>query len=601
MHAAGLAWGWTILSLGVFGLPLAVPPKPESPLMAKIAPADCLFYMNIAGTAAPDTGHDNQTEQLLAEPDVQKLADEFGRLTTAAWVKSMKDRDIQEPYGSEEFITLLKKLLGRPSAIFLSGVEKGADGAVLHGGAVVQVGADGEMKTALEAGIGRLGLPDDDGVEIAGQTWRRCKASPRMTIVWGFRGQYFLVASGEEDMKAMLTRAKGVPPDWMAALRQDYPIERFSTVAYVNVKAVRLTIAAVAGPQAAASLDGLGFGNVTTIRAATGLDQECFVSRMFVAIDGQPRGLFQLARAQPLTADDFAAVPRNANYAMAAKLDISAVFDAVVSALEKSDPLVQVQTVGAMAAMEKGLGIKFREDVLQSFGDTWLLYDAPGAGLSPLMGMAVNRLKNPDKFAAAYHKLMDVAEQGVRAASSGNEHAPKLVKKPGPGGDIYSLAFGDGSPMRPSICMMGREILLALSPEAIASRQPPSSVQDSLAASPGVVAALNVRPEPIFLSYINVPGLFDRLYPGLPEMMPKMVEWLLGEGIEFDAGALPPPEAIKKHLLPDIAVVRPTASGIMLSERTALPGIGVSSAPWRSSGRCSQAAISCNTIHRPAK
>ena len=87
------------------------------------------------------------------------------------------------------------------------------------------------------------------------------------------------------------------------------------------------TVATVSGPQAAAALGGLGLGNVTVVRAATGLDQDCFVSRMFVTIDGPPQGLFQLIRAKPLSPDDFAAVPRNANYVIAAKLDLSTVFE----------------------------------------------------------------------------------------------------------------------------------------------------------------------------------------------------------------------------------------------------------------------------------
>ncbi len=59
--------------LGGFGLPLGVPPMPETPVLAKIAPEQCLFYLSSAGMATPDPKSPNQTEQLLAEPELQKI------------------------------------------------------------------------------------------------------------------------------------------------------------------------------------------------------------------------------------------------------------------------------------------------------------------------------------------------------------------------------------------------------------------------------------------------------------------------------------------------------------------------------------------------
>ena len=338
-------------------------------------------------------------------------------------------------------------------------------------------------------------------------------------------------------------------------------------------------VAAVSGPQTAAALGGLGLGNVTAVRAATGLDQDCFVSRMLVAIDGPPQGLFQLVRAKPLSSEDFAAVPRNANYILAAKLDLSTVFDAVVSVLEGSDPFMKMQTIGAMRMFEQMSGIQLRENVFQSLGETWLLYDAPGAGSGTARGVAVNVLKNPDKFAGAYRKIMGGLEQGFQRVSPEDKDAAKLSKTAGPGGDVYTVVLNEDSPIRPSICMTGKELLLALTPEAITSRPSPPAADDSLAAVPLVLATLNVQPEPVFLSYINMPALLDQFYPTLPDALPKLIEQFFGEGIKFDTDTLPSADAIRKHLMPDIAVVRPTAEGLMLSERTPLPGIGVASSP----------------------
>ena len=62
-----------MLLSGLGGLPLSTPPLPEDPLMAKLAPDECLAYVSLAGVAQPDHQSTNQTEQLLAEPEVRRM------------------------------------------------------------------------------------------------------------------------------------------------------------------------------------------------------------------------------------------------------------------------------------------------------------------------------------------------------------------------------------------------------------------------------------------------------------------------------------------------------------------------------------------------
>ena len=58
---------------GGFGLPLGIPPAPEDELLARVAPEQCLFYTTWAGTAKADPQSPNQTEQLIAEAEIQQL------------------------------------------------------------------------------------------------------------------------------------------------------------------------------------------------------------------------------------------------------------------------------------------------------------------------------------------------------------------------------------------------------------------------------------------------------------------------------------------------------------------------------------------------
>jgi hypothetical protein len=58
---------------GLRGLPFGVPPAPDDAVIAHVAPPQCLFYVNWAGTASPDASCSRETEKLLAEPEVQDL------------------------------------------------------------------------------------------------------------------------------------------------------------------------------------------------------------------------------------------------------------------------------------------------------------------------------------------------------------------------------------------------------------------------------------------------------------------------------------------------------------------------------------------------
>lgn len=56
---------------GGFGLSTGMPPGPENPQMASVAPPECLYYTSWAGTVQPDPDSSNATEQLLAESAVK--------------------------------------------------------------------------------------------------------------------------------------------------------------------------------------------------------------------------------------------------------------------------------------------------------------------------------------------------------------------------------------------------------------------------------------------------------------------------------------------------------------------------------------------------
>ena len=81
--ATGLVWMWVMLA-GGSALPPLGPPLPLDALLSRIAPEDCLWYAASAGVGKPDPSSSNETERLIAEPQVQRFMAEVESQIMAA-------------------------------------------------------------------------------------------------------------------------------------------------------------------------------------------------------------------------------------------------------------------------------------------------------------------------------------------------------------------------------------------------------------------------------------------------------------------------------------------------------------------------------------
>jgi len=269
--------GWLVLLLGGFGLPVGVPPLPEDPMMANIAPEECVAYMSSAGMATPDAKSGNQTEQLLAEPEVRQMGVEIERAVRAGLKHTLRRGSLPPGVTSDDLSDAAKLLLTRPLAVYVSSVQMQPGGPVVHGGIAVNCGDKAARLRVIVEQLAKTVPPQlIKEIEVAGEKekWRSFKTNPDVALACGFHDNYFIVTVGEGEAEAMLKRATGAPPAWLTKLRQDIPVERLSTVTYVNVKAVKNTALPMAGPQVAGILKAVGLDNVTTMTSVTGLDKK---------------------------------------------------------------------------------------------------------------------------------------------------------------------------------------------------------------------------------------------------------------------------------------------------------------------------------------
>ena len=591
--------GWfMLLGLGgAAGIPLGVPPALEDPLLAKVAPEECAFYMTWSGIAEPDPQSSNRTEQLLAEPEVQRLIGELQRRLKASALEAAGRDDPEAVPLVEDASEWIKTLLTSPTVVFISSVKMGPEGPDIRGGALVRVGEDAaKLKASLEKHQAAVfGPAVAQPVQIAGETWYKLQLDPHAPeITWGVRGKYFIIGLGKGSVAGILSRAVTDPPEWLTELRKQLPVDRASTVSYVNVKGLGDTFAPILDAPTAVGmlLQAFGLGGVTSVGSVTGLDKEGFVSKTLVALDGEPRGLLSIAAGKPLTSGDLAPIPRDATIALGLRADADAIFESFLSSVAATNPAAREGIAEGLAAMKQATGVDLRGDVLKALGDTWCVYNSPGEGGLAFTGLtAVVPVKDHQSLAAAHAKLIVVAKAALAAQEASRRaeaerleaegHYAYYLRRPGPrieqfefaGQTVYVFNVrGRGAPFAPAWCLTEKELIGALFPQNIKAYLTRGQEHKSLATVPEVAGLLEGTGGPVALAYLDSPRLFDVVYPVIPMFAQSLLGEMQREGIDIEVSILPQAGAIRRHLRPGAATVRRTAAGIELSSRGTIPG-----------------------------
>ena len=214
--------------------------------MANAAPEECLFYLSWAGTAKPDPKSGNQLEQLLAEPETQQLVAEVERRIREGLQKAAAAEGPEAAKMVDELVDLAKKALTSPAAIYLGKLEnlrnedRRASSAAGHPrrGDRRPGGGRGQGPGDAARGTPRCFPPGPSRrSRSAGETFWSIKPDPDApTFTLGVHGKHFVLGIGEGEAEAIVKRMAGKPPAWLAQVRQQLPVERPSSVLYVNVE-----------------------------------------------------------------------------------------------------------------------------------------------------------------------------------------------------------------------------------------------------------------------------------------------------------------------------------------------------------------------------
>jgi len=559
---------------GGFGAPSGVPPTEEDPLMAKVAPAECLFYASWAGTGTPDATSGNQTEQLLAEPEIQKfLAKGRSRFLDAMGQAASNDPDARQAL--DDVGRLLELVQGKPGAFFLSELRFDGNGPpTVKGGGLLRVDNDAvEVQKMLDRFRERVPAERVSSVQLRNRTFSRVQLDDDApAIIWGFAGPYLLVGLGDGSAEGMIERAGGQVPGWLTDVRAKLAVPRVSSMMYVDVnRIVRMASEQSGSPEAGRIVSALGLDKIQNFVTVSGLDDKGCVSRSLLTIDGAGTGLLSWIDAKPLAADDLKMIAHDAPAAVAFKLDSSGLLDSWLNLAGQIEPRAAEGTRKGLAHIEQQLGFKVRDDLLNSFGDTWRIFAQPGPTALVNGWTIAIQVRDRQKLERVHGILLAAAKTDLdRAGPDG----PSLRTDTFDGHTVYTLAFAQpGIPFSPSWCLTENELFISATPQML---KPLLSGGDgrSLAQQSDVEALFAGEASPLALAYLDTAEAARTILP----LLPGLLQTFAPNVPALDTSSLPPADVFVRHLQPTVAALRRIPDGVEIVSHQTLPGGNVGAA-----------------------
>lgn len=591
MAATGLSmsfisvFGVMLIAGGMSGLPMGLPPAEPDVRMTQVAPEECLLYLSWSGMAEPSADSPNHTEQLLAEPEVQRFIKEVtDRLTAALKEGAGQGENAQRV--AELTPRILKQIAVNPTSFFAGKFGAGPTGMTVPVGLVVKVGDgvaefENDLLTVLEI-LTDAPVPDAvDGV----RTLITPPGVPK--IQWIVSGDYFILGVSEGTVAQIQERMAGdSSPEWLSAIHDRLPIDRVASVTFINTKEIMAAVQPFLGPllmardpNAVNPLEALGLTNLDSVVNVTGLDESKTVSRTWLKVNGKPTGLLAMLDAEPLEAADFDQVPADATIAVSLKLDPIETLDRFISLVDLIEPGASADVRRELQQMDGEIGFRLVDDLLASLGDSWSIYHSPSEGGAIFTGWtAVAEAKNPEALRAVTATIVDRVNQfeEMMRARGGRVRMVGVKELEVGNNTVHFLNFvGEESPVAPAWCVTDKHLVVSLFPQGVVAFLNRDGQAKSLASLPHVKQALAADRPPVSLLHVDSKTVCQSVYPLALIGANFLFSELQSEGVDLNISILPNGDTIARHLQPALTTVTSGEDGIeVLSTRTLPVSVG---------------------------
>jgi hypothetical protein len=569
---------------GLSGIPMGMPPAAPDPVMARIAPDDSLVYVAWNGTADASPDSANNAEKMLADPQIKRFIDQLIEVVEKG-VRRGAGPGANSRKVATEIPKVVRTIFTRPTTFFIGQVGVGPKGINAPLGFVVNVGENGKdfersFKLLQDLLADESGASEKEG-DTTWYSWPTLQGVP--PISWGVENGYFILSVGEGTREQIQARMKGDKDSaFLAGIAKRLPVERGSSVTYINVQNIIKTVTPLMSrqvPDADNFLALLGLNEFKSVSSVTGFDKTHIVSRSWIEVSKRT-GVFDVIRSKPLTAEDLASIPADATIAMAINLDVGATVEQVVDLVAKFEPRARDEFDQVVAQSEDFLGFHLMDDLAASVGDRWCVFQSPNQGGPIFTGWTAvasakdsKKLKDIAAKIERFVSLMNARMQGQRDPRFRREVGIKTTEAEGQ--TIYFMnSVGEEIPVAPAWCVTETEVVFSLFPQGVVEYL---KQRDTPRLADVAQVKERLASKPFSITYYDTKTVFDSVYPMALIGANFLCSEMQRNGFDIDISMLPSPSAISAYLQPSTSSMQFTDDGIELYSNRTLP-VGLAAA-----------------------
>ena len=579
MFAGPMELGLLFLFFGSgMGVPLGVPPQPVDVKIDQAAPNECLVYFSWVESGEPSSKSDSRLERVLADV-------EFRQLSKVLWqqfdggMKKLTERDKSAEAGAlVELVTQgARQLIRGPGSIYLADLKLQPNGIDIDAGLILGAGEAGpSLAKRIDKFLAAIMRAPPAVVQVDGVAFHRVLLGPGIpSLTWGVHRGYLLFGVGDDAIANSLQRTKTPVPQWLTQVTQQLPVEKRSTLTYVNAKAgLKLLLSQKPGPDVARVIKVSGLENLTHLAAVSGFAGEETATRVVLGVDGKRQGFLAAVGNEQLKKEDLQGIPADAVAAIALRLDAGKSVNRIVETLSQIEPRAAREFESGFQEISRELqGYDVRRELFPVLGDVWTAHTTAHNG-SLLTGW-VFRVAVKDRA---------VAERGLKQLVAALEKASERDKQRGrpgalqemtlAGEKIYYLAIpDDDTPVTPTWCLRKDEVVFSLFPQALKGYLARDASSKSLGVVPQVARLFEAGRAPTVVLYSDTRELFKWAYPLTQVGAGVAFAQLQRAGLEIDPSIFPSAGSIAPHLGSAVTAWYLQEDGIYLDRRQNVPGI----------------------------
>lgn len=570
--AALLPFVLVLVAPGFLGLPLSVPPLPPDPVVERAAPDKCLFHLSTAGLAAAKADAKNLTERMLADPEMR----EFLAAVAAQVSGAARQAAPAPPELTGAVATVAEALLTRPLALSVDDFRPPAADQPprLVASLVIRAGDAGPaLAAAVDTLLATLGAGAAEDVRLGAAAWRRLP-TPAGPLSWGLNDGSFVAALGPDALESLVARlgdAGRKAPAWQADLARRMPMERRSSLTYLDAGEVVRIVSALEAPDRErflAFLAATGIAKLDSVGAVTGMTAEGVASTLWLGFDGPPGGLFAKP-AKGIGPRELARVPADALLAQAWSLDLSKTLAALLDVTAAADPDAAAQARQGLEQFRAVAGIDVDRHVLAPLGPDWTVLSLPApGGMLPNLAIIAG-VRDQPTFARTHKALLGI----LRNAGAAGDVKFAVRELPYREHTLFCLdVAGEGMaiPVTPTWCLTDDSLLITLSPQLMKTLLARDAADGGIGRLPEVRDAV-AGGEPGLVGVMDPVSLVGTLCAFYEMAVPVGRSVLGQQGITLDLPQLPPASAIMPFVRPSVTVVRHEADGILVRSTGSVP------------------------------